>query len=159
MRKAFLGVVALNLFALGAFAADTTTQAIEKRTGEFVAAWNRHDSKAMAGLFLPDGDLINPFGRLAKGRDEVARLFADEQSTVMKATTMKTDAITVRTLAPDVALADWDITVTGMTAPDGSVMPAVKFHGAFVWAKKGGTWSVMAARPMLPASPPGTAPR
>lgn len=159
MRKVFLSLVALNLIAFGAFAADTATQAVEKRTGEFVAAWNLHDSKALAALFLLDGDLINPFGRWAKGRDEVARLFADEQSTVMKATTMKTDAITVRTLAPDVALADWDITVTGMTAPDGSVMPAMKFHGAFVWGKKGGTWSVMAARPMLPASPSGTAPR
>jgi hypothetical protein len=89
----------------------------------------------------------------------VARLFANEQSTVMKATTMKTDAITVRTLAPNIALADWDITVTGMTAPEGSAMPAVKFHGAFVWGKKGGTWSVTAARPMLPASPPGAASR
>jgi hypothetical protein len=66
MRTAVLGVVALNLFALGAFAADTATQAIEERTGEFVAAWNRHDGTAMAALFSPDGDLINPFGRWAK---------------------------------------------------------------------------------------------
>ena len=159
MRKVFLGVVALNLIAFGAFAADTATQAVEKRTGEFVAAWNRHDSKAMAALFLPDGDLINPFGRWAKGRDEVARLFADEQSTVMNATTMTTDAIAVRTLAPEVALADWDITVTGMTAPDGSVMPAMKFHVAFVWGKKSGTWSVIAGRPMLPMALPGAASR
>ena len=159
MKKAILGVVALNVIAAGAFAADTATQAVEKRNGEFVAAWNRHDSKAMATLWLPDGDLLNPFGRWAKGRDEVAKLFADEQSTVMNATTFTVDAITVRMLAPDVALADDDVTVTGMTAADGSVMPAVKIHGSFVWAKKGGTWSVMAARPMLPASLPGAAPR
>ena len=159
MRKAFLGAFVLNVIAAGAFAADTATQAIENRTGEFVAAWNRHDSKAIAALFLPDGDLINPFGRWAKGHEEVAKLLAQEQSTAMKATTMTTNAIEVRTPAPNVALADWDVTVTGMTGPDGSVMPPVKFHGAFVWVKKGGTWSIMAGRPMLPASPPSTAPR
>ncbi len=154
MKKTLLVVIALNLIAVGAFAADTAAQGIEKRTGEFVAAWNGHDSNAIAALFAPDGDLINPFGRWAKGRDEVAKLLAEEQSTVMKATTMTTDAITVRTLAPNVALADWDVTVTGMTASDGSVMPAVKFHGAFIWVKKGGAWLITAGRPMLPASPP-----
>ncbi len=159
MKKAVLGVVALNVIAAGAFAADTATQAIEKRTGQFVAAWNRHDSKAIAALFLPDGDLINPFGQWARGHDEVAKLLAQEQSTVMKATTMTTDAIAVRAPAPGVALADWDVTVAGMTAPDGSVMPAMKFHGAFVWVKKGETWSIMAGRPMLPASQPSAAPR
>jgi hypothetical protein len=50
MKKALVGVVALNLIALGAFAADTPTQAIEKRTSEFVAAWNRHDPKAIASF-------------------------------------------------------------------------------------------------------------
>ena len=159
MRKVFLSVVALNLAALGAFAADTATQAVEKRISEFVAAWNRHDPKEMASFMLRDGDLINPFGQWAKGRDEVAKLWAEEQSTVMKATTATTDAITVRTPAPNVAVADWDVTISGMTAPDGSVMPAMKVHATFVWLKKDGRWSIMAGRPMLPASPPGAAPR
>jgi len=159
MRKAFLGVVALNLLALGAFAADTATQAIEKRTGEFVAAWNRHDSTALAAFWLPDGDLLNPFGRWAKGRAEVAKLLGEEHSTVMKATTFTVDAVWVRTPSPNVAVADWDITIAGMTGPDGSMMPAQKMHVAMVWIKKGGTWSIMAGRPMIPAPLPSAPPR
>jgi uncharacterized protein (TIGR02246 family) len=159
MRKAFLGVVALNVIAAGAFAADTATQAVEKRTGEFAAAWNRHDSTAMAAFWLPDGDLFNPFGRWAKGRDEVAKLFAQEQSTVMKATTFTVDAVSVRTPRPDVAVSDWDFTIAGMTGPDGSMIPVQKFHAAMVWVKKGGTWSIMAGRPMIPAPLPAAPPR
>lgn len=159
MRKALPGVVALNLFALGAFAADTATQAMEKRTGEFVAAWNRHDSTALAAFWLPDGDLLNPFGRWAKGRDEVAKLLAEEHSTVMKATTFTVDAVSVRTPSPNVAVADSDITIAGMTGPDGSMMPPRKMHVAMVWVNKRGTWSIMAGRPMIPASLPAAAPR
>jgi len=159
MKKALVGVVALNLLALGAFAADTATQAVEKRIGEFVAAWNRHDPKAMASVWAPGGDLFNPFGRWAKGREEVAKLLTEEHSTVMKATTFTTSAITVRTLAPGVALADWDFTIAGIMTPDGSTMPTQKFHAAVVWVKKGGTWFQLANRPMLPASQPSAAPR
>jgi len=28
-----------------------------------------------------------------------------------------------------------------------------KFHATMVWLKKGDTWSIMAARPVLPAPP------
>jgi len=159
MKKAFLGVVALNVIAAGVFAADTPTQAIEKRTAEFVAAWNRHDPKAMAAFWASDGDLMNPFGRWAKGREEITKLLTGEHSGVMKATTFTTSAITVRTLAPNVALADWDFTVAGIAAPDGSAVPTQKMHAAAVWEKKGGTWLVLANRPMLPAPLPGAAPR
>ncbi|HVN33258.1 MAG TPA: SgcJ/EcaC family oxidoreductase [Thermoanaerobaculaceae bacterium] len=159
MKKAFLGVVVLTVIAAGAFAAETATQAIEKRTGEFVAAWNHHDPSAMAAVWAPDGDLMNPFGRWAKGREGVAKLLTEEHSTMMKATTFTTNAIAVRILAPNVALADWDFTVAGITAPDGSTVPTQKLHGANVWVKTGGTWFLLAGRPMIPASLPGQMPR
>jgi uncharacterized protein (TIGR02246 family) len=103
--------------------------------------------------------LLNPFGQWAKGREEVAKLLTEEQSTVMKGTTFTTSAIVVRTLAPGVALADWDFTIAGIVAPDGSTMPVQEFHAAVVWVKKGGKWFQLANRPMLPASLPGPAPR
>jgi uncharacterized protein (TIGR02246 family) len=155
MKRVMASVIGCSLIALSAFAAESPSQGIEKRTAEFVAAWNRHDPQTMASVWAPDGDLINPFGRWVKGRAEVAKLLTEEQSGVMKATTFTTTAIKVRTLAPGVALADWDFTIAGMTAPDGSTMPTHTFHGANVWEKKGGTWFVLAARPMLPAPLPG----
>jgi uncharacterized protein (TIGR02246 family) len=159
MKKAFPSVVALTVIAAAAFAADTPTQGIEKRTAEFVAAWNRHDPSAMAAVWAPDGDLINPFGRWAKGREQVATLLAEEQSGVMKASTFTTTAISVRTMVPGVALADWDFTVAGMTAPNGSTMPSQKMHAAIVWVETNGTWSVFAGRPMIPAPVPAAPPR
>jgi uncharacterized protein (TIGR02246 family) len=156
MKKALLGLIAIAVLATGAFAADTSTQAIEKRTAEFVAAWNRHDPKAMASVWAPEGDLLNPFGRWARGHEELVKLFTDEQSAPMKASTFTTTAIHVRTLAPNVALADWDFTIAGITAPTGTSMPPQPFHAAFVWVKKGSSWSVLAGRPMIPAALPGT---
>jgi uncharacterized protein (TIGR02246 family) len=159
MKKVLASVIGFSLIALGAFAAESPTQAIEKRTAEFVAAWNRHDPKVMASVWATDGDLINPFGRWAKGREEVAKLLTNEQSGVMKATTFATSAVMVRPLTANLALADWDFTIAGITAPDGSTMPTHKFHAINVWEKKGGTWFILAARPMLPAQLPGAASR
>lgn len=87
------------------------------RVQEFAAAWNRHDPKALAAFWAPDGDLINPFGRVAKGRAEVEKLFTDEHSAFMKGTTFTLTGMTVRLLAPNIAFTDWDVEISGMHAP------------------------------------------
>ena len=75
MRRGFaVGLLAAGALAVAlapttlAAADDTDTAAIHARTQEFLAAWNRHDAKEMAAVWAPDGDLVNPFGRAAKGR-------------------------------------------------------------------------------------------
>jgi uncharacterized protein (TIGR02246 family) len=121
---------------------------------EFAAAWNKHDPKAMAAYWAEDGDLINPFGRVAKGRAEVEKLFHDEHAGPMAGTTYATTLSSVRFPTADLALSDWEIVVTGMRGPDGTVGAPFKPHVFIVLTRKGGQWLTAAARPYQFLSPP-----
>ena len=138
-------------------AADSAAEkAIRSAERGFVAAWNVHDAHRMAKFWDVDGDLINPAGRVAKGRAEVEKLMTEEQSTVFKTSTYTLDSETIRLLSPTVAVSDWESTVTGMTGPDGKPAPPFKHHVTAVMHEVGGEWMVVAARPV--AYPPPTAP-
>lgn len=130
-------------------------EAIQKRVDEFVAAWNKDDAKAMAAIWAPDGDLINPFGRVAKGRSEVEKLFIDEHSTFMKNTTYDVKSSSVRLLGSDAAVLDWDSDIVGMKAPDGTDLPVFDHHVTSVMVKKDGTWWIVSARPVKYLPTPG----
>src|SRR6266542_1427612 len=88
-------------------------QAIRNVVTQFVAAWNRNDAKALAGHFTTDGDLINPAGRIARGRSEVEKLFTDEQTTRFKGTRFSLPQKHLRFLKPDIAVADHEFEITG----------------------------------------------
>jgi uncharacterized protein (TIGR02246 family) len=155
MKKLALAFVLASLVGPTALRAGQAEDeaSIRKFGLDFAAAWNKHDSKAMAAFWAEDGDLINPFGRAAKGRAEVEKLFHDEQAGPMAGTTYATTLSSVRFLTPDVALSDWEIVVTGMRGPDGSAGAPFKPHVFIVLARKGGQWLTAAARPyqFLPA--------
>lgn len=155
MKKILLGGLALFMAATGLWAADGgTTAAVHARGQEFIAGWSKNDFKALAALWAEDGDLINPFGRVAKGRAEVEKLFQDEQTTVMKGSTFTVHSESIREIAPDVAIADWESEITGMQSPQGAI-PPLKNHVTIVFVKKGGQWWVAAARPEAYLPPPG----
>jgi uncharacterized protein (TIGR02246 family) len=143
------------MLAAPARGADDDSAAVKKRWDDFAAAWAKHDPKAMASIWTEDGDLINPWGRLATGRAEVEKLFADEQTGKgpLRETTLKIDAHTVRFPLPDVAVSDIDLTVTGAFGEDGSPQPPLVFHCTNVWKRADGAWSVFACRPYLKAKP------
>jgi len=135
---------------------DSAEDAIKKAEREFVAAWNAHDAGKMAAFWDMNGDLINPMGQNAKGRAEVEKLMAHEQSTMFKGSTYAIDSESIRMLSPTIAASDWDASVTGMTGPDGKPVPAFKHHVTVILRLEGGAWKVMVARPVqYPPMPPG----
>ncbi len=148
--------VSILLFAWLAVAPGSATaaaggqqqrQEIQARIDEFTAAWNRHDTEQMSALWTEDGDLINPFGRKAEGRDEVRRLFADEHAGVMKQSKHEMKVASVR-MVGEVALVDMDSTVTGMRNPEsGADLPPLKLHIFAVMTKQDGKWMILSARP------------
>jgi hypothetical protein len=73
----------------------------------------------------------------------------------MKGTKFVFVSDSAREIAPDVALADWDIEVTGIKGLDGAAMPPLKHHVTVIWVKKGGQWWAAAARPVVYQPPPG----
>jgi len=153
-----LAMAIASTASLAVAAPDTGSEAqVRARCQEFAAAWNRHDAKAMAGFWAPDGDLINPSGRMAKGRADVEKLFTDEQAGVMKGTTFTITGMTVRLLEPDIAVTDWDVEISGMQSPDGTAVPVLKAHVNSVMTKKSGQWWVFAGRPVIYQPAPASA--
>lgn len=162
MRKlvmaAALAMATVASLAMAAPEKSGAAAQIRAKNQEFAASWNRHDPKAMAAYWAPDGDLINPSGRVAKGRAEVEKLLTDEQSTIFKGTTMTITNDTVRLLKPDVAFAEWDYEISGMHSPDGTALPTSKGHVNAVMVKKSGQWWSLAARPVSYLPPSGSPP-
>jgi uncharacterized protein (TIGR02246 family) len=116
----------------------------------FVGAWNAHDPVAMAAIWTIDGDHREPDGRIAKGRDEVQNLFAEEHATVFKDTRLDLDVKTVWFITADVALVDGEYTLEGVQGPGGKSLPARKGHLSSVLLQERGQWWVAASRLMIP---------
>jgi uncharacterized protein (TIGR02246 family) len=119
--------------------------AINKRHDEWCAAWNKHDPKAMAAFWVADGDLINPFGRVCKGRDQIEKLFTEEQSGPMAGTTYSGTVQGIRHIG-DVAIVDVDGEITGMKMADGTACPPFKHHVTWICRKVDGKWMAEGAR-------------
>jgi len=128
---------------------------IQKRHDEWSAAWNKHDPKLMAGFFVADGELINPFGRHAKGTAEIEKLFTEEQSGPMAGTTYSGTIEGIRYLSKTIAVVEVNGEITGMKAPDGTAAPPFKHHVTWIAEKKDGKWQAISGRAFAYVPGPG----
>lgn len=159
MRKSLMGLLVLLMLctvSIPAFAEEgghpQATKAIKALVSDFTTAWNKHDTKAMAALWTRDGDLINPWGRVAKGRKEVEKLFQDEHSSFLKGTTYTASISAIRFLGDDVGIVDWQGSITGMHDSKGSQKPPLDNRVTMVVVRREAGWKIDAARPIV--SPP-----
>lgn len=149
MKKLLLLPVLFGLITpLTVRAADLHEQdvAIRQRHDEWCAAWNKHDPKLMAAFFIVDGDLINPFGRHARGTAEIEKLFTDEHTGAMAGTTYSGTVESIRYLGPNVAIVDVEAEISGMKGPNGAAAPPFKHHATWIAEKKAGKWIAHGAR-------------
>ena len=129
-------------------------EAIKAVVNGFVDGWNKHDAKVLTGAFADDGSVINPGGRVARGKAEIEKLFTEEQAgPMLKDSTMAMTVSNTRMVKPDVAFIDIDADLAGMKSPDGKPMPG-KHHIAVVAVKKAGKWLLEDIRPYMFAWPP-----
>lgn len=129
-------------------------EAIRKLHADFAAAWDRDDAKGMAACWAANGDLVNPFGRVAKGRRAVEQLLAEEHSGFVKNTQFASRVEAIRFLKPDVAVVDVSWLITGAHAADGTELEPVKGTYAAVMCKSKGRWEVSASRVLIPTPAP-----
>jgi len=154
MKKFLMVVLSFALLSTPLFAKESSDAAIRATDQAFATAWNHHDAKAMAASWATNGDLINPFGRLATGRVEIEKLIQDEHSTTFRTSTYTPGLMSIRFLERDLAIAESDSDITGITNPDGSSAPPMKVHILRIVQKKDGVWSTLTARPTLyPTAP------
>jgi uncharacterized protein (TIGR02246 family) len=155
MRRLTMIAMILMASSIGVHAGGTQDAAILKVHEDLAAAWNKNDYKAMAAQFADDADLINPLGRVAKGRAEIEKLYKEEQTTSFKGSHFTSECKAgVRVVTPDVAVVTCSFEVTDAKLPDGTPMPPMKGLYTATMHKSKGKWLVIAGRPMIPFTSP-----
>lgn len=122
--------------------------------GYFGAAWNQHRPQAMAEQWTIDGDMINPFGKWARSRAGVEKLFAEEQNGMMRDSSILQNVIGYQFITPDIALLDIEITISGMRDISNIAQPPLRTRAIYILKKISGKWWIASARfyPILGAA-------
>jgi uncharacterized protein (TIGR02246 family) len=153
----FSAVLVLSLLAAPVFAQSNAADEKDIRAiaMQLQEAWNKHDAKMLAHLFLTDGDYVSSTGRTAQGRDEVEKAFAQQWAGLYKGTKINVTVTTVHFVRRDVAVADGAFDVTGMKDGSGKTLGPRSGLSTIVATKKGDRWYVAALRGMVPSVPEG----
>lgn len=105
-------------------------------------AWNRHDAKAYAALFTPDGDVVNVVGWWWKGRAEIERKLAAGFAFVFKNSQLTVTDVDVRFINTKLAIAHTRWTMTGAKVPPGMPEPRTGIQ-LQVLQKQRGKWLIV----------------
>ena len=123
-------------------AADSDLQeaAITKTAEAFVEAFQKGDAKAVAAFWTPDGDYVDPTGRVLNGRPAIEKDFADlfAQNKGLK---LRIEVASLKFPTPDTAVEDG---TTAVLAPDGTAPSRARYSNFFV--KKDGQWLLASVR-------------
>ena len=152
MKTILLTVLTLAIFALPVIAKEPSDSAIRATDQVFATAWNAHDAKAMAATWSKDGDLVNPFGRAAKGRTNIEALITDEHSVAFKHSIYTPGPMSIRFIQPTIAVAESDTVISGIVNTDGTSAPPMNVHIMRVVQKINGKWLTVTARPVIYAA-------
>lgn len=125
---------------------------ISQLISQFAEKWNQHNPQEMANFWSEDGDLLNPWGIWAKGRNEVEQIFIQEQTGSMKNSHMQQTIQDIRMLAPNVAWVDGNAHITGVITHEGQ-SKTFDFHVVFLLVKQNNQWRIKAGRPYLLQGP------
>ena len=128
--------------------------AIRKRYEEFVAAFNKHDTEAMAAMYAVQGDHWEPDGSAAEGRPAVAKMFAEEHATGFKDATIDLKIDAVWMITPNVALVNGTYAVNNVRDAQGNEIAIRKGNLTSVMLLEDGQWWVAASRATIPVPLP-----
>lgn len=115
-------------------------QQVKERVAQVERAWNAHDVDALLQTYSDDATLMTPMFA-ATGKKEIRQKMQRTHERELKNTQVKMEVLSVRQLAPNVAVADIRQQMTG--APAG--MPDA-FHVSAVLMKEGKEWKAQAVR-------------
>ncbi len=125
------------------------TAAIRAAIRTYAEAFERGDGKALAGLWTPDGDIVDDEGRVLNGRETVGQISAATKDAPRPA--VRIEQTNLRLLTPDVAIEDGTVSVT----PPGATTPLSGWFSA-TWVRHEGIWKLAGLRESRMASPHDT---
>jgi uncharacterized protein (TIGR02246 family) len=86
---------------------------VSRLAEQFVTIWNAHDMERLQDLYADDADFVNVIGMRWQGASEIARMHVVLHESRMRQTTLLSEAMTVRVLAPSVAVVHDTWVLTG----------------------------------------------
>ena len=89
----------------------------------FTIAWNRHNAKEFAELFVNDGEWTDVLGQHVKGQEQIEKLHEYPFKSVLKDATLTIISIRNRFLAKDIFAIDAEWKTTGNKTPAGKSIP------------------------------------
>ena len=150
-------VVALSLVApLSTGQAENNSPgeaAIRKIVSDFEGAWTKCDAKALAGLWIEDGDFLSPYGTFAKGRAEIEKFYATAFASGYCGSSGTGTIGNIRFLGDEVAIIDGEWDIKGAHDQNRRAAPEEKGLFTAVAKKRGTRWLLVAQREMVPATP------
>lgn len=167
MRRARLTVLSVmaasSLLANGRAAAQPNPSTEDERECWRIAsaqaeAWNAGDAKAFALDFVEDGEFIGSDGKVAIGRDEIAKLLAERVRTVPRDRRLWITLRSMRELGPSGMIVDTDQEVSGAgeVARPGNTPERMVEHRLrvrYVLVREGGRWWIAGQQETKQISP------
>jgi uncharacterized protein (TIGR02246 family) len=108
----------------------------------YCEAWNAHDMKAMAELFVDDAHWINIVGMHWPGKLAVVAGHAAYHQTFFRMTDIEMADLEIREISPDVAAAVILLKVDPFTPPDGITRPSSEDRLSLILTKRSGRWLI-----------------
>jgi uncharacterized protein (TIGR02246 family) len=121
--------------------------AVRKSAHSFEVAFNSHDAKALASLFLPDGEFTNVVGAYVKGRKAIeafhAPMFEGKPGYFsFKNSTLKNGNTKISVIRPDIASVDVLWSMDKCNLPDGSETTNRRGLVTLLMVKQNGEWGI-----------------
>jgi uncharacterized protein (TIGR02246 family) len=150
-----IGLAAVLLVATGrdlrAQGRETSPLAISQFVERYFAAWNGHDSAALARNYDADGEATDSTGLTVRGRDAIEAAARTAFGDTFKDAEIHFVRIDSRDVAPGIAAIDVRWWIFGATAPHWER----KQYGLSAWVAElnRGEWRIVAAHDQLLAAP------
>ena len=144
--------MAVSIF-INAFTITTSAQTDEDSTEvleqveKYQSVWNTHNAPALAEFFTEDADFIMGNLPLINGREGIQNWWQNYFNRQEPERKLMIDVISLRIIAPDVALINVG-TTTGGKDNQGKDLIARKARGTWVLLKQNDNWFIVAMRGM-----------
>jgi uncharacterized protein (TIGR02246 family) len=108
----------------------------------YCEAWNDHDMKALAELFVDDAQWINIVGMHWPDKPAVVAGHAAYHRTFFRTTGIEMADMKITEISPDVAAAVILLKVGPFTPPDGITRPSSEDRLSLILTKRSGRWLI-----------------
>jgi uncharacterized protein (TIGR02246 family) len=120
--------------------------AIRDAEAAYDRAWDAADVDGLVAPFVAGATLIDPFGNVVTGSDEIRRALSGLLAGRASGSTHAGTILGVRFVTQDVALADGEAVITGLTGPAGEPLPPLTHRFTDVFVLRGGVWRISQIR-------------